>query len=104
VPEPMRPRRDREGRPRRKRPRSRWWVLGVIALAQLMVFGVFLFLSYYLQGMRGYTPLQNGQAFLPMMGVLMLVAQLTTNLTLPRLGPKLVVPAGLLLAARAWPG
>ncbi|HEV7652565.1 MAG TPA: MFS transporter [Actinophytocola sp.] len=62
-------------------------------------FGVFLFLSYYLQGTLGYSPLRSGLAFLPLVGMLMVVAQLATNWLAPRLGPKVVVPVGLLLAA-----
>jgi EmrB/QacA subfamily drug resistance transporter len=84
--------------------RDRGASFATVFLASAGLFGVFLFLTYYLQGVRGYTPLQNGLAFLPMMGALMLVAQLATNLVLPRLGPKLVVPAGLLLAAAGMAG
>jgi EmrB/QacA subfamily drug resistance transporter len=84
--------------------RNRGASFATVFLASAGLFGVFLFLTYYLQGIRGYTPLQNGLAFLPMMGALMLVAQLATNLLLPRLGPKLVVPTGLLLAAVGMAG
>jgi MFS family permease len=68
------------------------------------MFGVFFFLTYYLQGTMGYSPLRNGLAFLPMVGALMVVAQLSTNWLLPTFGPKAVVPAGLLLAAGATAG
>jgi EmrB/QacA subfamily drug resistance transporter len=67
-------------------------------------FGVFLFLSYYLQGILGYTPLKSGLAFLPLVGMLMLTAQLATNWLAPRFGPKVVVPLGLLLAAAGTVG
>lgn len=62
------------------------------------MFGVFLFLTYYLQTTLGYTPIQTGLGFLPMVGALMLVAQLSTNLLVPKLGPKPVVPVGMALA------
>ena len=68
-------------------------------IATAGMFGVFFFLTYYLQGTMGYSPVKNGLAFLPLVGALMVVAQLTTNWLLPKLGPKVVVPAGLLLAA-----
>ncbi|WP_345645130.1 DHA2 family efflux MFS transporter permease subunit [Streptomyces tremellae] len=62
------------------------------------MFGVFLFLTYYLQQTLHYTPVQTGLGFLPMVGMLMLTAQLATNLLIPRIGPKPVVPVGMGLA------
>ncbi|MFE6620003.1 MFS transporter [Streptomyces sp. NPDC057740] len=68
------------------------------------MFGVFLFLTYYLQQSLGYTPIQTGLAFLPMSGALMITATLATSVLLPRIGPKPVVPLGMGLAAAgmAW--
>lgn len=63
------------------------------------MFGAFLFLSYYLQSALGYSPVVTGVAFLPLVALLMISAQLSTHLLLPRVGPKVVVPMGLLLAA-----
>ncbi|MCW2522309.1 MAG: drug resistance transporter, EmrB/QacA subfamily, partial [Frankiales bacterium] len=70
-----------------------------VFIASAGMFGVFLFLTYYLQGTLGYSPVRNGLAFLPLVGALMVTAQLSTNVLLPRLGPKVVIPFGLLLAA-----
>jgi predicted MFS family arabinose efflux permease len=68
------------------------------------MFAVFLFLTYYLQLMLGYSPIQTGLAFLPMVAGLMVGAQLATIVLIPRLGPKPLVVAGMLLAAAgmAW--
>lgn len=63
------------------------------------MFGVFLFLTYYLQQTLHYTPVRTGLAFLPMVGTLMLVAQLSTNVLLQVLGPKPVIPFGMASAA-----
>jgi MFS family permease len=60
---------------------------------------VFLFLTYYLQLMLGYSPIQTGLAFLPMVAGLMVGAQLATIVLIPRFGPKPLVVAGMLLAA-----
>jgi hypothetical protein len=50
--------------------------------------GVFLFLTYYLQDTRGYTPVGTGIAYLPML-VTALVISITCNVVLlPRTGPK----------------
>jgi len=63
------------------------------------MFGVFLFLTYYLQQSLGYTPIETGLAFLPMVGALMITSILASSVLLPRIGPKPVVPLGMCLAA-----
>jgi EmrB/QacA subfamily drug resistance transporter len=79
--------------------RDRAAALSTILISSAGMFGVFLFLTYYLQATLGYSPVKNGVAFLPMVGALMVCAQLSTNLLVPKIGPKIVVPAGLLVAA-----
>src|SRR6266536_1469830 len=71
----------------------------MLALSGAGMFGVFLFLTYYLQVSLGYTPVKTGLAFLPMIGALMVAAQITSNMLVPRFGPKVVVPAGAVIAA-----
>jgi EmrB/QacA subfamily drug resistance transporter len=68
------------------------------------MFGVFLFLTYYLQEMLGYSPVKTGLAFLPMVFVLMISATLATTRLLPRVGARPLVVIGMLLAAvgMAW--
>ncbi|CAM5648861.1 MFS transporter [Streptomyces pilosus] len=63
------------------------------------MFGVFLFLTYYMQQTLGYTPVKTGLAFMPMVAALMLTTGLANNILLPRIGPKPVVPLGMGLAA-----
>jgi len=63
------------------------------------MFGIFLFVTYYLQASLGYSPIQTGLSFLPMIGMLVVAAQLSTNLLLPRFGPKVMVPIGMTLGA-----
>ncbi|MFF0011335.1 MFS transporter [Streptomyces sp. NPDC005374] len=84
--------------------RDRAGALSALFIASAGMFGVFLFLTYYLQSTLGYSPVKNGVAFLPMVGALMVGSQLTTNWLLPKIGPKVVVPFGALLAAGglAW--
>ncbi len=65
------------------------------------MFGVFLFVTYYFQLTLGYTPIQTGLGFLPMIVMLVVAAQLSTNIFLPRLGPKILVPIGMVLAVLA---
>jgi len=75
-----------------------------LAITGAGMFGVFLFLTYYLQTSLGYSPVQTGLGFLPMIGGIMITAQLATNLLLPRFGPKPVIPLGMALASvgMAW--
>jgi EmrB/QacA subfamily drug resistance transporter len=70
-----------------------------VLIAGAGMFGIFLFVTYYLQLTLGYTPIQTGLAFLPMIAMLILAAQLGTNLLVPRFGPKLLVPIGMTLGA-----
>jgi EmrB/QacA subfamily drug resistance transporter len=68
------------------------------------MFGVFLFLTYYLQATLGYSPVRTGLAFLPMVGVLMVAATLATTQLLPRVGARWLAGPGMLIAAggMAW--
>ena len=72
-----------------------------ILIAGASMFGVFLFLTYYLQTTLKFTPINTGLAFLPMIGMLVLFAQLGTNIFVPRFGPKILVPIGMGLGAIA---
>jgi hypothetical protein len=68
------------------------------------MFGTLLFLTYYLQQTLGYSPLVTGVAFLPMSGGLIVMANLSTVVLMPRFGPKPLVVFGMLAAAggTAW--
>jgi EmrB/QacA subfamily drug resistance transporter len=63
------------------------------------MFGIFLFLIYYMQQTLGFTPVISGVAFLPLIAMVVVAANLSNVVLLPRLGPKPLVTAGLLLAA-----
>ncbi|MDX2376786.1 MFS transporter [Microbacterium sp. LRZ72] len=68
-----------------------------VMVAGAGMFGVFLFVTYYLQTTLEYSPIQTGLSFLPMIGMLVLAAQLGTNIFVPRFGPKVLVPIGMTL-------
>ncbi|MFF4506272.1 MFS transporter [Streptomyces sp. NPDC001401] len=78
--------------------RDRAAALSTMLISSAGMFGVFLFLTYYLQSTLGYSPVKNGVAFLPMVGALMVLAQVSTNWLVPKIGPKIVVPVGMLIA------
>jgi hypothetical protein len=60
-----------------------------------------LFLTYYLQGTLGFSPVKTGVAFLPLVAALDATAQVSNRILLPRFGPKPIVPIGLLVSAVA---
>ena len=70
-----------------------------IGIAGSAVLALLLFLTYYLQQDRGYTPIRTGVAFLPMAASVMLSAMLATNKLRFRFGPRPLVVAGMLLGA-----
>jgi EmrB/QacA subfamily drug resistance transporter len=76
---------------------------GFLALAVVGagMFGVFLFLTYYMQQTLGFSPLVSGLAFLPMMAMIMPAGAFGQTRLLPRFGPRPLVAAGMVLSAAA---
>ena len=92
------------------KPEHRCWILAVLdrnrggscsalLLAPIGLFSVFLFLTYYLETIQGYSPVGTGLAFLPLTVTVLFSAGVSNTVLLPRVSPRLLVPAGLLLAA-----
>ena len=65
------------------------------------IFGIFLFLTYYMQVSLGYSPVISGLAFLPMVAALVPAANVSNIVLLPKIGPRPLVIAGMLLLAGA---
>jgi EmrB/QacA subfamily drug resistance transporter len=65
------------------------------------LFGMFFFLTYYLQQNLGYSPLVAGIAFLPISVASAISSNVSTIVLLPRFGPRVVVTGGMLAAAGA---
>jgi len=70
-----------------------------VATAGAGIFGVFLFLTFYLQNTKGLTALETGLAFLPMNVSVIAAATIVSTRLLARTGPKPLVPAGMASAA-----
>jgi EmrB/QacA subfamily drug resistance transporter len=79
--------------------RNRGAAYSSVLIAGAGMFGIFLFVTYYLQTSLRYSPIQTGLSFLPMIAMLVLAAQLSTNIFVPRFGPKVMVPFGMALGA-----
>jgi EmrB/QacA subfamily drug resistance transporter len=72
-----------------------------VGLSGIAIFGIFLFLTYYLQEVKGYSPVTSGLAFLPMIGCILLSSNVSSIVTLPRFGPRVLITTGMLLGAGA---
>jgi EmrB/QacA subfamily drug resistance transporter len=70
-----------------------------IGLSGMGMFGIFLFLTYYLQLTLRYSPVTTGLAFLPMIAALMASSTTSSGFLMSRVGPRRLVPVGLLIAA-----
>jgi EmrB/QacA subfamily drug resistance transporter len=71
---------------------------GAIALTFFAMFGAFFLFTQLLQSVMGYTPLQAGIRLLPMAATQLVVAPASAKLV-ERIGSKVVVAAGMLIAA-----
>ncbi|MFC7306218.1 MFS transporter [Streptomyces monticola] len=79
--------------------RNRGGVYLSLGLAVIAMFGLFLFLTYYLQIVKGYSPVQTGFAFLPMIvGMITGSTQIGARL-MTRVPPRLLMGPGFLVAA-----
>jgi EmrB/QacA subfamily drug resistance transporter len=72
-----------------------------VGVAGIAVFGVFLFLTFYLQTVKGYSPVITGLAFLPMIACILVSSNTSSIVLLPRLGPRALISSGMLLGAVA---
>ncbi|MFF7969690.1 MFS transporter [Streptomyces sp. NPDC007903] len=63
------------------------------------MFGVFLFLTYYLQQSLGFSAPKTGFAFLPMIVASSFASAVANNVLVARIGPRPVVPLGMAIAA-----
>jgi EmrB/QacA subfamily drug resistance transporter len=79
--------------------RNRGGAYLAVLIVGVGMFGIFLFLTYYMQQTLGYSPVVSGVAFLPVIAMVVLAANLSNVMLMPRLGPKPLVTAGMLLAA-----
>jgi EmrB/QacA subfamily drug resistance transporter len=78
------------------RNRSASYVIMLIFAAAM--FGMFFFLTIFVQNVFGYSPLRTGFAFLPITAAIALTAQIASQV-LPKTGPKLLLIIGAALSA-----
>ena len=75
-----------------------------LGISGTALFAVFLFLTYYLQLTKGFSPIETGLAYLPMTVGIVVSATLANNIFLPKVGPRPLLVIGLTLGAlsMAW--
>jgi EmrB/QacA subfamily drug resistance transporter len=81
--------------------RNRGGAYASMLIASSGMFGVFLFLTYYLQQTLSYSPVVTGFSILPIAGGIAVAANLSTIVLMPRFGPKPLVAIGFVVAAGA---
>ncbi|HZB29205.1 MAG TPA: MFS transporter [Streptosporangiaceae bacterium] len=79
--------------------RNRGAAFLAVSVAGVAMFATFLFLTYYLQQGLGFSPIQSGLAFLPLVLAIFATAPATATKLLPRVGPRPLVPTGMAIAA-----
>jgi EmrB/QacA subfamily drug resistance transporter len=62
------------------------------------LFGMFFFLTLFVQNVWGYSPLKTGLAYLPIMAAVMVMAGVSAQLV-PRIGPRPLLLSGSLIAS-----
>ncbi|WP_106401053.1 MFS transporter [Actinocorallia populi] len=70
-----------------------------MVLVTVTMFGVFLFLTYYLQGIKGWSPLETGVAYLPMTACMIIGSTQISARLLHRVPARALMVPGLVLAA-----
>ncbi|MEV6107924.1 MFS transporter, partial [Streptomyces sp. NPDC051940] len=70
-----------------------------MALVTISMFGVFLFLTYYLQGIKAWSPLKTGVAYLPMTAAMIVGSTQISARLLQKVAPRALIVPGLTVAA-----
>ncbi|MEU8618667.1 MFS transporter [Streptomyces sp. NPDC048623] len=83
--------------------RNRAGTYGIMLCLAASIFGMFFFLTLFVQDVLHFSPLRTGLAFLPVSAVIAVLAGVTSQ-TLPRLGPKpfMVMGSLCLAAGMSW--
>jgi EmrB/QacA subfamily drug resistance transporter len=68
-----------------------------VGITGIALFGIFLFLTFYMQQVKGYSPLTTGLLFLPLVGGILVASTLYS--ALPQVGSRPLVTAGMLLSS-----
>ncbi|WP_435837818.1 MFS transporter [Streptomyces chrestomyceticus] len=81
------------------RDRNRAGAFLTMALAVIAMFGMFLFMTYYLQVVLGYSPVKTGLAFLPITAAIIVGSTQISARLLHHLPPRVLMVPGAVFAA-----
>ncbi|MFJ4539130.1 MFS transporter [Streptomyces tibetensis] len=81
------------------RDRNRAGCFLTMALAVIGMFGLFLFMTYYLQAVLVYSPVKTGLAFLPLTAAIIIGSTQISARLLQRVPPRMLMVPGMVLAA-----
>ena len=70
-----------------------------VGLSAIAIFGVFLFVTFYLQQVKGFSPIITGLCFLPLTAGIVTASTTSNIVLLPRTGPRPLVASGMTLGA-----
>ncbi len=79
--------------------RVRGTCYAAVGVSAIAIFAVFLFLTFYLQQVQGFTPIVTGLSFLPLTAGIVAASTSANIALLPRVGPRPLLPAGMALGA-----
>jgi EmrB/QacA subfamily drug resistance transporter len=79
--------------------RTRGGAYLAVGLAVIGMFGAFLFLTYYMQVVKGYSPIKTGVAFLPMVTAVLVSAGGFSTRLLPRVPPRALIVPGMIISS-----
>ena len=77
--------------------RTRAGSLVALFITSIGIFGISLFLAYYLQNTLGFSPMRTGIAFLPLVAAIAFSAFIASARLLAKVGPRPLVPVGMVL-------
>jgi EmrB/QacA subfamily drug resistance transporter len=81
--------------------RNRGGAYLAMVLAGTGIFGVFIFVTYFLQQNLGFSPIRTGLAFMPMNLSIVTTSIIVNTRILMRTGPKPLIPTGMAFGAIA---
>ncbi len=76
--------------------RTRGGSFVAIAISAIAIFAVFLFLTFYLQNLRGYSPVKAGLVFLPFTAGIICSSTAANVFLLSKVGPRWLVASGMI--------
>jgi predicted MFS family arabinose efflux permease len=84
--------------------RTRGGAYIAVGIAAIALFGVFLFLTYYLQQTKGYSPIETGLGFLPMPTAIVITSTTVNIKLLQKIGPRPLMTFGMCMGVigMAW--